>query len=94
MEAKEQAQEDPRITEIKNTCVRYENFPKPGINFIDVFPLVTNQKTLGYVVDIFAERLKDVKYDKVYMLESRGFIFGIPLCQKVNMPIYLSLIHI
>lgn len=35
----------------------YENFPKPGVNFVDIFPLVANQKALNLVTDIFVERL-------------------------------------
>lgn len=57
---------------------------------MDVFPIVANPKTLGLVTDIFAERLEkeNIKFDKLFMLESRGFLFAIPLSQKTGKHCY------
>ena len=62
--------DDPRIEEIKNAGVMYENFPKPGVNFVDIFPLVSNGKAMNLVTDIFEERLlrENIQFDKICML--------------------------
>lgn len=82
--------DDPRIDQIKGCTQVYENFPKKGVNFLDIFPIVADSKILGLVTDIFAERLQNenIQYDKVFMLESRGFLFGVPLSQKTGKPCY------
>jgi adenine/guanine phosphoribosyltransferase-like PRPP-binding protein len=48
---------DQRIKEIRDSTQIYENFPKKGISFLDIFPIVSNPKILGLVTDIFAEKL-------------------------------------
>lgn len=77
-----------KIEEIKKAMVTYENFPKPGLNFIDVFSITSKPHLFTYVTDIFAEHLQKVQYDKIFMLESRGFFFGVPLSLKLNKPCY------
>lgn len=46
--------DDPRIDEIKATTQIYEDFPKKGVNFLDIFPIVADSRILGLVTDIFA----------------------------------------
>lgn len=48
--------------------------------------MIGNPELLSMITDIFAEHLATVEYDHIYMLESRGFLFGVPLSQKVNKP--------
>src|SRR5690606_28421028 len=61
------------------------NFPKEGIIFKDITPLLNNPEARKEVLNRFIEKLpKDVKIDKVVGVESRGFFFGILLAQELG----------
>jgi adenine phosphoribosyltransferase len=40
------------------------------------------------LIEFFAAKLVNVEYDKIFMLESRGFLLGVPLSLRVNKPSY------
>lgn len=60
------------------------DFPKEGIIFKDITPLLNNSDARKEVVKRFIENLPDTKIDKVVGVESRGFFFGILLAQELN----------
>lgn len=60
------------------------DFPKPGILFKDITPLLGDPKGLGQVVEAFAARYANMGIDKVLAMESRGFIFGAPLALRLG----------
>ena len=60
------------------------DFPKPGIIFKDVTPLLQSPEGLGRVVKLLADRYAGEKIDKVIGIESRGFIFGAALAVKMG----------
>ena len=45
-----------------------EDFPKPGVKFFDIFPIIADHQALEIIINIFADRLKNVNYDHIYML--------------------------
>ena len=59
------------------------DFPKPGILFKDITPLLGNGPALSHVVDLFADRYRG-KVDAVVGVESRGFIFGAPVAYALG----------
>lgn len=58
------------------------DFPQPGIMFRDVTSVIQNPDGLQLAIDSMDELLKDVDYDIIVGLESRGFIFGTPIAYK------------
>jgi adenine phosphoribosyltransferase len=60
------------------------DFPKKGIIFKDITPLLINPLAREECLEILLSHLKDVKIDKVIGVESRGFFFGILLAEKLN----------
>ena len=60
------------------------NFPKEGILFKDITPLLLNYEATKLCLDILVSTLKNRQIDKVIGVESRGFFFGILLAQKLN----------
>jgi adenine phosphoribosyltransferase len=52
------------------------DFPKPGIVFKDITPLLRSHAALDYVSHALAEPFKDAGITSVVAIESRGFIFG------------------
>lgn len=69
---------------IKQRIRIYPDFPKPGIDFKDVFPLFKTPSLLGDVTKLFAARCRDVRADAVVGLDSRGFLFGPPLAHELG----------
>ncbi len=60
------------------------DFPKQGIVFKDIMPLLQDPSTLALAIDTFCEKLQGKKIDKIVAPESRGFIFGPALAYKLN----------
>jgi adenine phosphoribosyltransferase len=60
------------------------DFPKPGIIFKDITPLLMNPQAFGRTIDVFADRYKDRGITKVAGIEARGFIFAAPLALRLN----------
>lgn len=68
-----------------STLIRdVQDFPKEGILFRDITPLLQDAKGLQESIDRMAEEVKDVDFDIVIGPESRGFIFGVPLAYKLQ----------
>lgn len=60
------------------------DFPKKGILFKDITPLLNNAAARASCVQILTSNLKTIKIDKVVGVESRGFFFGTLLAQELN----------
>jgi adenine phosphoribosyltransferase len=60
------------------------DFPKPGILFRDITPLLSNPEALQYSIDNFADQVSDYQPDYIVGIESRGFMFGMPLAYKLG----------
>lgn len=61
-----------------------EGFPKPGINFKDITPLLNHPATRKECLQLLVKSLGDKKIDKVVGVESRGFFFGMLLAHELN----------
>ena len=70
--------------EVKKMIRDVQDFPKPGIIFKDITTALKDPETLNKMVDFLYENFKDEKIDYVIGLESRGFIFGMPVAYKLN----------
>lgn len=64
------------------------DFPKPGILFKDITPILHDPKLCNEIVDAFAEKING-KIDAIVGIESRGFLFGFALANKLNVPFVL-----
>lgn len=60
------------------------DFPKPGIIFKDITPLLGDPAAFAAMIDVFAEKYKDSGITKICGIESRGFIFGAALAVKMK----------
>ena len=61
-----------------------QDFPKPGIGFKDITPLLISPEATAFCLETLVNSLQNQKIDKVIGVESRGFFFGILLAQKLN----------
>ncbi|HMQ77657.1 MAG TPA: adenine phosphoribosyltransferase [Flavobacteriales bacterium] len=62
------------------------DFPKPGILFRDITPVMEDPALSQAVVDGFMERLDGRHIDAIAGIESRGFLYGMPLALKLGVP--------
>jgi adenine phosphoribosyltransferase len=60
------------------------DFPMEGIVFKDITPVLADPAGLNAAVDALTDPWKDAGITKVVCIESRGFIFGIPVAQKLG----------
>ena len=60
------------------------DFPKPGVMFKDITPLLQNHEALSSAADCLLKDLKKEGIDKVIGMESRGFIFGPMLADRLE----------
>jgi adenine phosphoribosyltransferase len=60
------------------------DFPRPGILFRDITPLLAHPAALGEAVRRMAEPYRQAKIDVVAAAEARGFIFAAPLALELN----------
>ncbi|HEY5961087.1 MAG TPA: hypothetical protein VIV60_31235, partial [Polyangiaceae bacterium] len=65
-----------RIGYVKSLVREIPDFPKPGILFRDITPLLSDPRGFHVVLDALAERFVGEHVDAVVGVESRGFIFG------------------
>ncbi len=71
---------------IKSTLRDVVDFPKPGIVFKDITPVLKDPVLSAEITAALKEQLKGVKVDVVAGIESRGFLFGLALAQALNVP--------
>jgi len=60
------------------------DWPKPGVTFKDITPLLANADAFAYVIDNLAEPFADMQIDKVLGIEARGFVVAAPLARRFN----------
>ncbi len=73
---------------IKSVIRDVADFPKPGINFKDITPIFYDQVLCSKIVDGFISGIEE-KPDAIVGIESRGFLFGFLVANKLNVPFVL-----
>ena len=71
---------------IKQTVRDVQDFPKPGIIFKDITPILKDPGLCMDITAALAKQLSNVAIDVVAGIESRGFLFGPSLAQLLNVP--------
>jgi len=72
--------------QIKSAIRDIPDFPKPGIVFKDITPILKDPVLCIKIVDAFAHQLKKTRVDVVAGIESRGFLFGLTLATRLGVP--------
>lgn len=62
------------------------DFPIKGINFKDITTLLLDSKLSSDIIDSFIHDLKGLEIDAIVGVESRGFLFGFLLANKMGIP--------
>ncbi|MBO7611191.1 MAG: adenine phosphoribosyltransferase [Elusimicrobia bacterium] len=76
--------------EIKDSIIKavrdIPDFPVKGVIFKDITPILSDIDLYNKIVEIIVDKYKGRNITKIVALESRGFIFGISIAQKLNIP--------
>jgi adenine phosphoribosyltransferase len=73
------------VASLKAVIRDVPDFPKPGIVFKDITTLLKNPKAYRRALDLFTVLCGDHLADKVLAIESRGFIVGAPLADRLGL---------
>lgn len=73
-------------TKIKQAVRDVADFPKPGIVFKDITPILKDAALCEEITAALVEQLSGVQVDVVAGIESRGFLFGMLLAQALKVP--------
>ena len=74
------------VTDLKTTIRDIPDFPKPGILFKDITPILHDAALFERVIAHFGERFGGGQVDAIVGMESRGFLFGAPLAIALGVP--------
>jgi adenine phosphoribosyltransferase len=74
---------------IKSAIRDVPDFPKEGIVFKDITPIMLDSELSVAIVDDLVSRYKDQGIDKIAGIESRGFLLGYPLAMRLGIPFVL-----
>ena len=66
-----------------------KDFPKPGINFRDITPVLQNPTGFKEIIDSFTERYQSQNIQGIAGIESRGFLIAAPLAKELELPLLL-----
>ena len=61
-----------------------KNFPKKGIEFIDIMPLIIQKETFNEIIEMFVEEIKSKQVDYIVGPEARGLILGAAIANKLG----------
>ncbi|HET7477975.1 MAG TPA: adenine phosphoribosyltransferase [Rubrobacteraceae bacterium] len=78
------------VREIERHIRTVPDFPKPGISFKDITPLIEDGPALRAAVDSLASATEDIDYDRIVSAEARGFVFGTALAYRAGKGLILA----
>jgi adenine phosphoribosyltransferase len=76
--------------DLKSFIADIPDFPKPGIMFRDISPLLKAPTAFRHVVNLMAKEVSDRNVAGIVAVESRGFLFAAPVAHQVGVPLILA----
>lgn len=72
--------------QIKAAIRDIPDFPKPGIVFKDITPILKDPVLCENILEAFVQQVRSLRIDAVAGVESRGFLFGLSLAGRLGVP--------
>jgi len=72
------------MDDLKKLIRSIPDFPKKGILFRDITPILQDPRAFGGVINMLSDRYREMNIDKILAVESRGFIFATPLAYEIG----------
>jgi adenine phosphoribosyltransferase len=76
--------------DLKNYIRDVPDFPKPGIVFKDITPLLKNSRAFKKTIDLLEEKVRPLKPDQILGIESRGFVFAGALAVRLGTGVLIA----
>ena len=73
------------IRQVQEKICEVKDFPKPGIGFKDITPVVQDAKCFNFVIDELAKWAEKKKSQVIVGIESRGFLFAAPVAHQLGL---------
>lgn len=74
----------PDISILKSNVREIPDFPKKGVNFKDITPILSDKKMFRFIIDKLSYPYQNVKIDKVAGIDARGFLLASALAYKLK----------
>jgi adenine phosphoribosyltransferase len=78
---------------LKDRIVSVEDYPKPGIRYRDITPLLADPDAFRRACDALAAHVEACRAEALFAVESRGFLFAAPLAVRLALPLILVRKH-
>ena len=78
------------IKSILDLIESYENFPKEGITFRDVLPVLTKPKIFSQLIDNMSNNNMCLNSNAIIAIDARGFLFGSALALNLSKPLIVA----
>ncbi|MBI4720186.1 MAG: adenine phosphoribosyltransferase [Chitinivibrionia bacterium] len=78
------------MNDLKKYIRSVPDFPKPGINFYDITTLIQDPEGFGKALDMMESRVRPWQPSVILGIESRGFVFGAPLADRLNIGLVVA----
>jgi len=76
----------PEMVEKLTSSIRdVPDFPKPGIVFKDITPILCDGALFGQAIELFLERCRTMRIDKIVCIDARGFLFGSAVAYELGL---------
>jgi len=72
------------MANLKSIIREIPDWPKKGINFKDITPLLQNKKAFKEAINLIVKPFKGKKIDKIVGIDARGFLIAAPVAYKLN----------
>ena len=72
------------IKSIRDSIRAIPDYPKPGITFRDISPLLQSKDAFKSTIEAFAQRYQELGIDQIAAVEARGFIFGAAVADRLG----------
>lgn len=78
------------LDKIKNKLEIYSDFPRKGIKFVDINPLINDPANFTLITNALHQQYKNSGITKIIAIESRGFLFGSALALLMKVPLVMA----
>src|SRR6266508_5878348 len=72
------------VDDLKRAIRDVPNFPKPGIVFKDITPVLLDVELFGQATELMAGPYSDARISRIVSIESRGFLLGAPIALRLG----------